>query len=201
MLTREIIVDLKRTYKEIFSVELGSKQYAFRAVTFAEFDEISLHEGDWSTADAEDALVALAVVYPFDFDVDKCPAGHISTLADEILVSSGFSDPEQAQNILDKHRETMSLVRQQMVSFVITAMPSYKETDLENITFSELAKKTAYAEQIFKVQQAVLGIEDLGLKLVLFDREPEAQEEAYEESLPPNVDPIALKLHQALGQM
>jgi len=98
MLTSKQILDIKKKYGPVFSAEIKGQEVLFRELTFSEFDEIADLQDleDGSSVDSEDAIIATAVVYPEDFDIDRLPAGLVSSLARQIL------DVSVAQSRLNK---------------------------------------------------------------------------------------------------
>lgn len=204
----DILVALKRTYKDVYSVVAGKnrQEYIFRALTFQEFDEIShAFNSEWDSAEAEEAIIALGLLYPEDVDLDRMPAGIVTSLASEILTVSGFlPGDEYTKNVVEECRAQTTEFRNMMYAVIIMAMPAYKTEDLDNFTFAELAKKLALSENIIQMQRQLNGIPDAEFKLV-FAGEQEQQQQPYkplskEEVLQgkaPVTDPIAQKLHQA----
>lgn len=202
----EILLELRKEWGEINTVAFKGQDIIFRALRFEEFDEISrLYDSEWDSAEAEDAVVTTAIIYPENFDLNKYPAGLITSLADEILIVSGFrpGDEQFTKGVLEKYRLEMQEFRNMMKAFIIAAMPSYTEEDLDKYTFSGLARKLALAEKIIEIQQSMYGIEGSDFRLVFRGEEAELPEveldpEEVAQGKPPAYDPIAAKLHQAL---
>lgn len=201
---QEIIDEWKREFGKVFSASIFGVDYVFRAVTFLEYDTAERME---SSADAEDYLLDCGLLHPRDMDLDRIPAGAVTALIEEVLEVSGFGDPKRAKAILEEERQRVSEVWGLMKSFVIAAMPAYKEEDLNSLSFDQMAHKVALAEQIIQVNQAAFGI-DNELKLDLIDPEEEAmraEEEARKHAAQKKPgqagynDPIAQKLQEALG--
>lgn len=206
MTNQEQINLWKREYGRIFSISVRGVDYVFRAITFAEYDEAAAVE---DTVDAEDFLVSIALLSPpaDSVEFNRIPAGVITTIAEEVLEVSGFGAPRIAVDILEQHREQVLEVRGLMKAFIIAMMPAYRDDELDNFTFDQLAAKVALAEQIMKVHQASVGV-DHEVKLDLIDPEEEAARQAAEVAKhnakkPPGQagldDPIARKLQEALG--
>lgn len=200
---------LKQQYGKIYSVSIRGVDYIFRSLTFAEFDEASSANSDeWSAADAEEGLVLKAVLWPEETDFDTLPAGVVTTLANEILDVSGFTDPKGAKASLDEKREQAAYVRNIMKAFVLAAMPTYTEEQLDQYNFEQLAAKVALAEKVLEIQKAVANpnIDNITLLINDPDEEQEQAEEAVEhfnKTRQPGTataqDPIAARLHGALG--
>lgn len=136
------INELKRQYGEIFVIG----NYIVRQLKLGEFSEIENLE----SIDAEDRIVELAVLWPEN--KEKISAGHVSSLANEIIEVSGFMDPA---GILDEARAKSKQIRSMMYAFVLATQEKYTEEDLYKLTFAQLADKVALAENIIEIQKAI----------------------------------------------
>jgi len=201
------IQEWKREFGRIFSVPVRGTDYVFREIKLTEYDMVQSYRKTEGSALAEELLVEVALLFPTEVQWDSVPAGVVTGLAEEILEYSGFASPNAVRGMLEEHRERMGTARALMKSFVLAAMPAYKEEELDGLTFNQLCAKVALAEQIIEVNQAAFGVENK-LTLDLIDPEEEALREQQEihkhaASKKPGqagaVDPIAHKLHQALG--
>lgn len=199
------IFDLKKKYGNLYSVDIKNSDVVFRELTFREYDLIMYYQEleDYSYADVEDLVLEYAIVYPDNFDLNKIPAGLVTTLAQNILELSGFFSVKIAKRILEDKRIQMTEVRNLMKAFVISAMPSYISDTLDEMTFSELAEKVALSEKIIELKQSTYGIQSNNLKLELIDPEEESlkQEkvkEVHNKAKPQGAagidDPVAQKL-------
>ena len=177
MLDSEIVLDLKNKYGPIFTINIKGQTVVFRELTFAEFDYVALlqQSQDGSTVDSEDKIIELAVVYPENFNIDNLQAGIVSSLAQEILDASGFSNPKTAKAILEEKRNQAMQVRSLMKAFVLATISTYKPEDLDEMTYSQLAEKVALAERIIEITQNMHAIQPNDLKLELIDPEEEEQ--------------------------
>lgn len=205
--TSEQIDHWKQQYGKIFAVSVQNTEYIFRQLTFREFDAVYAKKSGADTAAAEELVFATAVIYPEQIDYDKIPAGVITSICDEILDNSGMGSQRRAREILSAHREKASEVRVLMKAFVLATMGSYKEEELDDLTFDELAKKVVLAEQIIRVNQSAFGIEN-EVTLDLIDPEEEQRKQATEAAKHTAGkkagqagfnDPIAQRLADALG--
>jgi len=206
MATPDQIRAWKRTYGNVYSLHVRGIDYVFRALTFAELDELRASGSD--AVDLEDEVVAIAVLDPPEGPPVNAVAGIVTVLAKEILETSGFGSIARRKELLETHRAAAATdLRTMMKAFVLSGMPIYREEELDAMTFEGLAKKVVLAEQVLKVQQASVGIEN-NLQVEIID--PADEEMAMEElkqkhamSKPPGSagfdDPIAARLHAALG--
>lgn len=205
MLEPEEYNSLTSRYGAIFSTQVKNQEIFFRELTFSEFDSIiniqNIEGG--SSVDSEDMIIKTAVVYPKDLNVDRLPAGIVSSLSQEILDVSGFNNPKTAKKILEEKRYSANQVRGLMKAFVLSTIKSYTPEELDQMTYSQLADKVALSEKIIEITQAMHSIEPNDLKLQLIDPEEEEEKKkqkaakhnmAKAEGAAQYDDPIAQKL-------
>ena len=172
MLDPEVLYELKLLYGSVFETSLKKDTVIFRELTFSEFDQITEHQKSGeSSAEIEELIIKLGVIYPVDIELDHYPAGMVSSLAEEILNESGFASAGKAKRILDEKRLEASEVRSLMKAFVLATITSYTPEDLDNLTYTKLAQKVALSEKIMEIKQAILGIESTNVTLQLIDPE------------------------------
>lgn len=179
MLDADTLVQLKKKYGRLFTVTVKGFDIVFKELTFAEYDEIYSYQvsPDFSSAEAEDIILQYAIVYPQNFDIYKIPAGAVSELASEIINFSGFASARIAKQTVEAEREQANEVRNLMKAFIMATMSSYTEEDLDQLTFSEMAKKLALAEKIIEIKQSINGLQASNIHLEFIDPEEEAERE------------------------
>lgn len=195
----------KQAYGQVYSVNIRGVDYVFRALSFAEFDRLRLDSPE-SAVDAEDQVVDLALLHPAEGPPPTAAAGIISSLAEQIINVSGFGSPGRMKEVLGEKRQLAEGdVRTTMKAYVIATMPSYRDEELDLLTFDQLAAKVALAEQILKLQRAAIDHE---VTVDIIDPEEEAaraqQEKAKHAATrqpgqPVYDDPIAARLRAAMG--
>lgn len=205
--TPEQIELWKQQYGNIYAVTVRGTEYIFRQITFREFDAVYGKKNSSDVALAEELLFSTAVLYPEEINYDKIPAGVITSISDEILDASGVGSERRAREILQGHRARSSDVRILMKAFVLATMGAYKEEELDDLTFDQLAQKVVLAEQIIQVNQSAFGVEN-AITLDLID--PEEERELQEQEAAKHTaqkkagqagfnDPIAQRLANAMG--
>lgn len=179
MLDSELVFSLKKTYGNIYSVTVKGTDVVFRELTFAEFNQIQYYQDldGYSSADVEDLILSMAIVYPSDFDLNKIPPGAVSSLAQDILDLSGFFSPSLAKNVLESKRLEINEVKNLMKAFVLATITSYSVDELDEMTFSQLAEKVALSEKIIEIKQAINGVQPSNISLQLIDPEEEIEKE------------------------
>lgn len=175
----EVLLELKFKYGPLYAVNVKGIDLLFRELTFSEFDKIGkIQDADgYSSADSEDYVLQTTIVYPENFNIDRIPAGTVSSLSETIIEASGFSSARIAKSILESKRQQASDVRTLMKAFVLATISRYSPEDLDNMTFSQLAEMVALAEKIIEVKQSINGIEPTQVKLDLIDPEEEMEKE------------------------
>lgn len=205
----EVLLELKLRYGPLYSTTVKGIDLLFRQMTYKEFDRfVTIQESQgYSSADSEDYILEQCIIYPENFNINIIPAGAVSSIADAILESSGFSSARVAKRILESKREKASEVRGLMKAFVLATINTYSPEDLDNMTFSELSERVALAEKIIEIQQSIYGIEPTQVRLDLIDPEEEAIKEQMraaeynakrKEGEAAYNDPIAQKLLKSL---
>lgn len=215
------IKEIKSQYSEVYLTDLDDQEVVFKALSVSEYNkslDVAYRE---SSADAEEYVIDLAVIFPSDLDLDKFMIGEISALSDEILEQSGFSDYEKCISKIDTAREKSGEVVSFMIAMIIASEQGYSMEQLRDMTFAQVADKAAMAERIFEIKQQMIQ----GGEIVLEVRDPSQKPEdnAKAPTLTPEEfeaikrgeyvnpektstigtatteDPIARKLREALG--
>lgn len=198
MIPSDKVAEWKVQHGRVFSVVAGGEDYAFRAVSEAEYDVVLKHK-HWTSADAEDHLVRLALLWPEDFDIDSVRPGIVTTIAEEITEVSGFDSVYAIKAALDDARHDASGYLHMAKAFILSAMPAYKFEDLYDKTVQELMELVAVSEQILNLQALAMGAE-VREPVRLIIKTPEEIEEEMNERLDDGIakksDPIAQKLMQ-----
>lgn len=207
---RPDIAELKKKYGEVFHVEIDGIEIIFRALTFKEFNDLSIEEDYYSSVESEEAIVRTALVYP-EFEIlERGRAGVLSALAEEIIEESAFFNAEKAKELLEEHRENSESILISMKALIISAMPSYNDEMLDNYTFSQLLEKVALAEQIHAIKfysnRGSLSSEADPPSLLLMDgteeedaaRKAAIRDIARKPGTATSNDPIAQKLAEAM---
>lgn len=175
-MNEEVLLELKLKHGPLYGTSVKGIDLLFRELSYSEFDKFMLIQDSdgYSSADSEDYIIEACIVYPENFNLNTIPAGAVSSIADLILETSGFSSARTAKRILESKREKASEVRGLMKAFVLATISTYSPEDLDAMTYSMLAERVALAEKIIEVKQAINGMESTQVKLDLIDPEEEA---------------------------
>lgn len=122
----------------------------FRLVTKKEYDTFNaLASNKGVTEDAEDYLYKTAIIYP---PIDKLDedifAGEASLIVGEIIKKSGFFDLAAFVDAVNYSRAECQKLSEQIIIFIAKAMPGYKITDIEQLSYQDIARLLAMSEVI-----------------------------------------------------
>lgn len=207
------IAKLKQEHGAIFSVDIGSTEYVFRALTIGEFKYIT--DLDMASVDAEDYILEKTLLYPQDANFDKTPAGVVSSLAEEVLDSSGFLSLDTIEEEIAEARLEVTSILEMMKAFIVAAMPSTSYSDFANMTFNQIVKLLAFSERVLELKTGIARGSTMTFQFAEEEAEPVKPSFTEEDIQKANRalrndsstglgtavsgDPIAAKLKQALG--
>ncbi len=168
-----------KTYGEYFSTEIDGEVFYYRALTLEEINIIQATTAGLTAADVEDEYVLTAVLHPKDLDLDDLLAGDVTQLSHMIMDASGLSSADFIIQNLNESRQNFDAgdLVGMMKAFVLTAMPAYKEDELDKFTLKELIYKVIMAEKIFSLTQAVHGIQSTGVVFEILREEDQEEEQ------------------------
>lgn len=97
LITQDMIEQWKKQYGAVYKISLSDSDYYYRYLTRKEYREfVKLNQETvvqtGSPVDQlyEEKIVKACLLYPTNIDIEKCPAGVVSMLSDEIMKVSGF---------------------------------------------------------------------------------------------------------------
>ncbi len=143
------IAELRTKWSNLFILETKDGFFIFRPTTkgeFTRFSELFQSVGD----EVEDIIFKELVLYPglTDEEVDNLRAGTVTSVADAIVVVSGFSDEEVFLTLLEENRAAMDLIDNQILAAMMKAFPYLTIEDINNLDIQQYTYRLALAEQI-----------------------------------------------------
>lgn len=204
--TKRDIAGWRHEYGRVFTATVRGEDWYFRPLAVGEYEEVLALEYD-PTCDSESLVVEKTLLHPSFELAESRPAGVITTLAGEILSSSGFANAEVLQSYLDEHRQHIEAsVIEMMYATIIAAMPMNSIEELRKLTLDSLLYRVAMAERVIAIHQTSVQSE-VYFVLGVPGGEEEASQQADTQSesepwMPGQVrqgDPIAEKLFQEGG--
>lgn len=188
-----LVEEYKSKYGKVYSVPLtGKAECIFRALTVSEYEKVE--DDELSSVEVEDCIISSCVFWPESFDANAYPPGLMTSLSDEILEVSGFSNIEKAQSILLNARQRSNTITNVMKATVLSIKPilGISLEDLNGMTFPKMCEIVTLAEQIIKIQKTIYD-PSVELEISFSTDETEQTQEQVQVG-----DPTAAKLQQAL---
>jgi hypothetical protein len=166
------ILEWKERYGTIYYLKAGSRSYIFRTLSMAEHGAI-LAVSSSIDKDMSDLLLELCLLYPeYDSNIlDKELAGEVESVVMAIKQRSGFSEKDSVIADIDKAREVMGTLENQMVILICKAFPHLTLEDVDRLTYAELIKYIALSEAILDVKLNIEKPEDTKGGAVNFEEE------------------------------
>jgi hypothetical protein len=155
------IVEWKRKYVNIYYHKVGGKEYIFRLLTKSEY--LSLYFMQFHiSSESEDILLEKCILYP-DVNkeyLDNLYAGEFNALSDIIISLSGFSGVESIKSDLEKEREKISLLDNQIVLIICKAFPHINPSDIDNFDYPTIIHHVTLAEELLGTKLEISKLED-----------------------------------------
>jgi len=146
----------KKEYGDVFYLKVGNDKYIYRALTRQEYFNIyTLNK--YSAVRVEDILLFTCLLYP-EYDehmFDNKFSGEIEYLVRCIVDSSGFSNTDGILKDIQKEREKVDLLDNQILLLICKAFPHLTPKDIDNMNYNMLLKYLTLAEAILDVKLKV----------------------------------------------
>jgi len=132
ILSEKQILDWKRQYWRVFYLTVADQEFVYRPLSRGELRFIQ--DSFTDELAVEDYICELCILYPAPFDADRSPAYLCTTLADQILESSGLNDytGEFMQEKLNLYAAEMDSLSNQMACIIAEAFPQYRLEEIES---------------------------------------------------------------------
>ena len=155
------ILEWKKKYGNIYYQKVGDHEYIFRLLTKGEYLSLYFIQFHISN-EAEDILLEKCVLYPEinKEHLDLLTAGEVGTLIDRILSLSGFSNLDNIKADLDKERETIKLLDNQIVLIICKAFPHITPSDIDNFDYPTILHYVTLAEELLGTKLEISKLED-----------------------------------------
>ncbi len=149
----EDIISWKQKYRNIFYVNIGNNLYIFRVLTRGEFFNILTFQ-EKGFAKIDDIILKMCLLYPeYNQNVlDSRSAGEIDYLIENIIKLSGFANEESLEKDIEKEREKISMLDNQIMLLICKAFPHLTPKDLDTMDYETLLKYLTLAEAVLDVK-------------------------------------------------
>lgn len=181
------ILEWKRKYSNIYYLKVGKQEYVFRLLTKGEYLALYFVQFHISS-EAEDILLDKCILYPVISreQRESLLAGEVMTLVDKILSLSGFSNIDNIKVDLDREREKIQLLDNQIVLIICKAFPHITPSDIDNFDYPTTLHYISLAEELLGTK---LEISKVDTKPNTINFEKDNKEQGFIMSaFPPNPD-------------
>ena len=154
------ILEWKEKYRNIYYQKIGTHEYIFRLLSKNEYLALYFMQVHISSL-AEDVLLEKCVLYPkiSRWELDHLLAGEVSTLIENILFTSGFSNFENIKKDIDKERERIKLLDNQIVVIICKAFPHITPSDIDNFDYPTIIHYISLAEELLGTKFEITKLE------------------------------------------
>jgi hypothetical protein len=155
------IFEWKKSFRSIYYVKIGEKEYIFRLLSKGEYLSLYLFQSELSYS-AEDLLLDMCVLYPEISlnEIDRLYAGEVNTLISSILSLSGFSGLENIKEDLDKDRSSIQLLDNQITLIICRAFPHITPEDINNFDYPTIIRHITLAEALLDTKLEISELKD-----------------------------------------
>lgn len=168
------ILGWKNKYSNIYYQKIEDREYIFRLLTKSEYLALYFIQFHVSS-EAEDILLDKCVLYPkFNGEYfNELKAGEVSVLVERILSLSGFSSMDNVKEDLDREREKIGLLDNQIVLIICKAFPYIKPSDVDNFDYPTILHYVSLAEELLGTKLEIRKPEQVNK--INFDKENREQ--------------------------
>lgn len=158
-----LIAKLKEDHSHIYSVsDTNGTEYLFRSLTLKEVRSVEdfILKKLKSSFEIEDYCIQKCLLSPENIDLDDISPGAAKQIAEEILTVSGVTNADFIFEAMAHTREKLGGdIILSIKSYIISAMPSYNDSDLDEFTLLQLIEKLICAETILTLQARMAGMD------------------------------------------
>ncbi|WDI05122.1 hypothetical protein PUW25_25275 (plasmid) [Paenibacillus urinalis] len=153
MYTQKEIEQWKEQYGEIFACTINEQAFVYRMLGRNEYNFV-MSMKDISPSEAEEIFCEIATIYPIGFNF-RTTDGYATSLCSYILDNSMLSNQDQAEQLLNYHREDMTDYNFQVDCVIQEAFPKYT---LEEIASWPVPKTMYYLARAEWILQNLRGV-------------------------------------------
>ena len=155
------ILEWKEKYGTIYYLKIGKGSYIFRTLSMAEHS-VLLGVSTIVGSDLSDIVLKLCLLCPrYDEKVfDEKLAGEVESVIEAIKKRSGFSEQDSVITDIDKAREQLGTLENQIVILICKAFPHLTLDDVDKLTYAELVRYIALSEAILDMKIDIKKPED-----------------------------------------
>lgn len=159
----KIYLQLCEKYRNVFTYMTQDNVFIYRALGRQEYRDIVLNK-NLNEFEKEEIVCEQCLLYPKDFDFNKCEAGLPTALEKDILEHSYLDNLSHRADLHQYYRDEMYNLDNQITCIINEAFPQY---DIEQIEQWDIEKTTKYLSraewklQNFHSMQLVAGLDEI----------------------------------------
>lgn len=174
--------EVLRKNRRIFQVWVGDDTFWVRPLKRDEYSMIMREAQDLE--DRDRLVVEAALLHPKGFVWDSAPAGLLSQVAEQILILSGFLDPQVPINILQRSRASLENFEVLAETVIRAAFPNISFEEMRSWDVYDLMDHLARAEWVLR---NIYGV-DPGVEIG--EPTPSSEEDLVREIREKGLDPM-----------
>lgn len=136
-------------YRNVFMFHSDDQFFIYRALGRGEYKEI-LKDPRLTDLDREEVICDTCVLYPENFDWEKCEAGLPTVMSKVILDKSYLTDLDERANLHTFYRSEMYDLDNQITCIIHEAFPQYEMEDIDKWDVEKTTKYLSRAEWILQ---------------------------------------------------
>lgn len=130
----------KEAWRNVFIAKIGNEYFIYRALGRQEYYDI-LESPQLNELLQEEAICSACLLWPENYNLSTCDAGVPSKLKEHILKNSYLDSFSARKPILNKYRDDMHILDNQITAIICEA---YKNLDIEEVEQWDVEKTMKY---------------------------------------------------------
>ena len=147
------ILSWKEKHGSVFCLKVNEREYIFRTLTRSEYFNV-LHTQTSMSMNSEETVLQKCLLCPEynKEDLDNRLAGEVGELINYIILLSGFSDGEQFLKDMEKEREGIKILDNQITLLICKAFPHLTPEKIDQLNYQQTLRYIALSEEILDVK-------------------------------------------------
>lgn len=151
--TTELFMKYKEKYDHVYFYQIDDMPYFYRPLTRSEYREITTND-NLSDYDKEDAIATTCLLYPENLDIDNCPAGLVTRIAN-LIIECSYVTKESMHDVLNYYREDMNDINNQITCIIHEAFSNLTMDEIENWDMEKTMRYLSRSEWILHIIRGV----------------------------------------------
>lgn len=142
-----IYVQILETVPKAFISQIDDTFFIYKTLGRQDYKDL-VKDTLLTTLEKEELICEKTVLYPEKYDFETCEAGIPTKLCEEILKNSYLGDDNARNLLIQKYRQEMEDIENQISCMIQEAFPNLKLEEIENMDMETTLKYLAKAEWI-----------------------------------------------------